>query len=224
MHPAGRTFHLYRFACGGGPFDEKSQLYLCLFDVEVNAEEGVPTDRVRLTRYCATSATDRVCLRLRDGWELTLRPSRSASIPTAHRQVTMAGSCAAGGQCRITRGEDLVRVPRDPRLTFDVDEANHWLIDPFLVLSKAEVNPALDGSARLAAGLAGRRHRHQPRAAFGGPLAVVATRRDARSIVPDPVVPRPGVWRRIPLTSAGYLTTEEVQAASVVFPVYSGEG
>ncbi|MEZ5159118.1 MAG: hypothetical protein R2687_09830 [Candidatus Nanopelagicales bacterium] len=107
---------------------------------------------------------------------------------------------------------------------FDVDEANHWLIDPFLVLSKAEVNPALmDLLARL----------------LGSPVADTAISHALRledhwpSWPPDEMlaVLSPIQWfldraygDGIPLTSAGYLTAEEVEAASVVLPVYWRQG
>lgn len=218
--------HLYRFACGGGPFDEKSQLYLCPFDVEVNEEEGVPTDRVRLDEVLRDVGDEiAYAYDFGDGWELTLRLEQVREYSNGPSAVCVDGRRAAPPEdsAGITRGEDLARVLEDPE-TFDVDEANHWLIDPFLVLSKAEVNPALmDLLARL----------------LGSPVADTAISHALRLEDPWPSWPpdemlavlSPIQWfldraygDGIPLTSAGYLTAEEVQAASVVLPVYWRQG
>ena len=218
--------HLYRFACGGGPFDEKSQLYLCPFDVEVNEEEGVPTDRVRLDEVLRDVGDEiAYAYDFGDGWELTLRLEQVREYPNGPSAVCVDGWRAAPPEdsAGITRGEDLARVLEDPE-TFDVDEANHWLIDPFLVLSKAEVNPALmDLLARL----------------LGSPVADTAISHALRLEDPWPSWPpdemlavlSPIQWfldraydGGIPLTSAGYLTAEEVQAASAVIPMYWRQG
>ena len=123
----------------GGPSDEKSQLYLCPFDVEVNEEEGIGADGVRLDEVLRDVGDELAyAYDFGDGWELTLRLEQVREYsngPSAGVRGWPAGA-PPEDSAGITRGEDLARVLEDPE-TFDLDEANHWLIDPFLVLSKA---------------------------------------------------------------------------------------
>lgn len=215
--------HLYRFASGR---IGQSQLYLCPFDVQVNEEEGVPTDLVRLDEVLRdVGDVLAYAYDFGDGWELTLHLEQVREFSDGPSAVCVDGRRAAPpeGSGGITRGEDLARVLEDPE-TFDIEAANHWLIDPFLVLSKAEVHPALvDLLARL----------------LGSPVADTAISEALRLGDRWPRWPpdemraalSPIQWfldrahgDGIPLTSGGYLAEEEARAAAAVLPVYWRQG
>jgi Plasmid pRiA4b ORF-3-like protein len=126
----GRTdCHLHRFAIGGSPFDEDSELFLCPYDVEEGEDDGTPTGDATLDE---TLSTPRDVLRYcydGDSWDLrialeSVRPLEE-SAPVA---VCIDGRRAAppedsGG---LRDAADLAPSLEDPA-HFDVAEINRQL-------------------------------------------------------------------------------------------------
>lgn len=217
--------HLHRFALGGGPFDQDSQLFLCPFDVEEGEDDGAPASDVRLDETLQDPGDElRYVYDYGDSWELTLRLEEvlpaALDAPSA---LVVDGDRAAppedsGG---MTDAESLAEVLDDPA-HFDVAETNEALRDPYFVLRELGIDHRLvDLMNRL---------RHS---SIGEELA---------SRVIDLVMaddePTPEEKHRalhavrwfldragdggIVLTSAGYLRPADVEEASRVVPGMAG--
>ncbi len=131
--------HLHRFALGGGPFDQGSQLFLCPYDVEDGEEDGLPAADVRLDEVLQDPSDELdYVYDYGDDWGLVLRLDEVRSAGPDTRWATcVAGERAAppedcGG---LTEAEELAEVLEDPA-AFDVDEVNHALGSAFSVLAE----------------------------------------------------------------------------------------
>ena len=129
---AGRICHLHRFAIGGSPFDENSELFLCPYDVEEGEDDGTPTKDATLDETLSTPGDVlRYCYDYGDSWDLrialeSVRPVEE-SAPVA---VCIDGRRAAppedsGG---LRDAADLAPILEDPA-HFDIAEINRQLDD-----------------------------------------------------------------------------------------------
>jgi Plasmid pRiA4b ORF-3-like protein len=110
--------HLHRFALGGDPFEQHSELFLCPYDVEEGEDDGTPASEVRLDETLQEPGDVlRYVYDCGDSWELTLRLEEvrpaARQAPTA---VCIDGRRAAppedcGG---ITDVDELAEVLDDP--------------------------------------------------------------------------------------------------------------
>ncbi|MFZ0832875.1 MAG: plasmid pRiA4b ORF-3 family protein [Mycobacterium sp.] len=141
--------HLHRFSLGGGPFDERSQLFLCPYDVqecEPEDDGGIPAAEVRLDETVQEPGDVlRYLYDYGDTWELTIRleeilPARADS-PTATvmdgRRTAPPEDC--GG---LTDAESLAEVLDDPA-RFDLEEINQALRGPYFILTEYGVDGRL---------------------------------------------------------------------------------
>ena len=213
--------HLYRFSVGGGPFDLDSQVYVCPSDVEDGDVEGIPAAEVRLDETLQEPGDAlQYVYDYGDHWDLTLR--LDAVLPLAADAVP--ATCVGGQRAAppencggLRRAEELAEVLEDPE-RFDVDEVNRGLLDPLLLMHQADVSPALIKLLQ--------RVRYAPVAdrlmALGLGLC-----EEGPALSPEDfdAALRPVLWfleraqgQGMPLTSAGYLKPEDVQAASEVVP------
>lgn len=213
--------HLHRFALGGGPFDRHSELFLCPYDVEEGEDDGSPACDVRLDETMGEPGDVlRYVYDYGDSWELTLRLEQV--LPVAEQTPT--ATCVDGRRAAppedcggITHADELSEVLDDPA-HFDVDEVNHALRLPYLVLREYGVHPRLvdmvnrlsftDAGDDLAARLT----------TLGSP---------AQEPTPDEMAAalRAHLWfldragdGGIELTSAGYLKPSDVEEASRLVP------
>jgi hypothetical protein len=214
-------YHLYRFALGGNPFDRRSEMFLCPFDVAEGEESGTPIAEVRLdeTMHDRGDAL-RYVYDYGDNWGLTLRLESVHDATATTPPVRCVGGRRAappedcGG---LTDAESLAEVLDDPD-HFDIDEVNSALSDPIRLLPDAGIDERLaELLYRLGPGdtpgtLTARA------AALLEPAAPVPTEQLATDL-------RPYLWflRRarddgFDLTSAGYLKPADVVAASAVLP------
>jgi hypothetical protein len=124
--------HLHRFAIGGSPFDENSELFLCPYDVEECEDDGTPTKDATLDETLSTPGDVlRYCYDYGDSWDLrialeSVRPLEE-SVPVA---VCIVGRRAAppedsGG---LRDAADLAPILEDPA-HFDIAEINRQLDD-----------------------------------------------------------------------------------------------
>lgn len=131
--------HLYRFALGGNPFDRRSQVFLCPFDVEEGEEAGTPMDEVRLDETLQEPG-DRLdyVYDYGDDWHHVLKVEAVRPVgQDAPRVVVTGGRRAAppedcGG---LTDAEDLAAVLEDPAC-FDLDVLNEALAADEFTLSE----------------------------------------------------------------------------------------
>jgi len=141
--------HLHRFSLGGGPFDERSQLFLCPYDVHEGEPEddgGIPAAEVRVDETLQEPGDVlRYLYDYGDTWELTIRleeilPARPDS-PTVTvvdgRRAAPPEDC--GG---LTDAESLAEVLDDPA-RFDLDEINNALRGPYFILTEHGVDGQL---------------------------------------------------------------------------------
>ena len=65
--------HLHRFALGGSPFDENSELFLCPYDVEEGEDDGTPAKEVRLDETLSEPRDVlQYCYDYGDSWDLII--------------------------------------------------------------------------------------------------------------------------------------------------------
>ena len=213
--------HLYRFSVGGDPFALDSQVFICPYDVEDGDVEGIPAEDVRLDETLQEPGDVlQYVYDYGDHWDLTLRLDAVLPLVADDAPATCVdGQRAAppencGG---LRRAEELAEVLEDPE-RFDVDEVNRGLLDPLLLIHQAGVSAAL---LKLL-----QRLRFSPVAdrlmALGLGLCEEGPPLSPQEF--DAAL-RPVLWflerargEGIPLTSAGYLKPEDVQAASRVVP------
>lgn len=213
--------HLHRFALGGDPFDPRSQVFLCPWDVEEGDDDGVPAEQVRLDETLQEPGDIlRYVYDYGDSWELTLRleqvrpagPDSPVAVALDGRRAAPPEDC--GG---MTDAESLAEVLDDPA-HFDLAEINDALAGPYFGLRDAGIDPRLvDLVNRLRFSSAGDE--------VAGRAALLMT---------APVMPgepelssalRAHRWfldraadGGIPLTAAGYLKPADVVAACAVVP------
>ncbi len=216
--------HLHRFALGGGPFDRKSELFLCPFDVEEGDDQGAPASEVRLDETMqAPGDVVRYVYDYGDGWQLTLRLEElrpKADSPTAvcrdGRRAAPPEDC--GG---ITDAASLAAVIDDPA-HFDVDEVNQALRDPYFVLREAGLDSRL-------VNLAHRLQYSETGDALVARLVSLTQPLALPSLTEMQVALRPVTWfleqgsgDGITLTSAGYLKPPDVEAICAILPTMAG--
>ncbi|MGH3447682.1 MAG: plasmid pRiA4b ORF-3 family protein, partial [Nocardioidaceae bacterium] len=125
--------HLHRFALGGSPFDVRSQVFLCPYDVEEEDEDedGEAASDVRLDETLQGPGDRlRYVYDYGDAWELTLRleevrPSSDDSaiaVCVGGRRQAPPEDC--GG---LTDADQLAEVLDDPS-DFAIEEINAALI------------------------------------------------------------------------------------------------
>jgi hypothetical protein len=122
--------HLHRFALGGSPFDQNTELFLCPYDAEEGEDDGTPTKDVRLDETLSKPGDVlQYCYDYGDSWDLIIALESvlplEASAPIA---VCINGRRAAppedcGG---LREAADLAEVLEDPA-HFDLDEINEGL-------------------------------------------------------------------------------------------------
>ncbi len=196
--------HLYRFALGGSPFDPRSELFLCPYDVDEGEDAGAPTDAVRADETLQTPGdTLQYVYDYGDSWILELRLTDVSDAPVGSPPAV----CIAGEG--PMPGEDG-SMPT----AFDLDGVNHALDDPLFHLPDlgftAEVvalATRLRGTPQFAALLTGTPAPQTPEAS-----RIAAATGAVRWFLDRA---RGG---GIPLTAAGYLRPDDVEAASLVLP------
>ena len=211
--------HLYRFSVGGDPFDLDSQVFLCPYDVEDGDVEGIPVAEVRLDETLQEPGDVlHYVYDYGDHWDLTLRLDAVLPLDSAVARCVDGQRAGPPENCGgLRRAEELAEVLEDPE-RFDVDEVNRSLLDPLLLMPPAGVNAAL---VKLL-----QRLRFTP---VADRLMVLGLGlcEEGSPLSPEEfdAALRPVLWfleraqgDGIPLTSAGYLKPEDVQAASEVVP------
>lgn len=216
--------HLHRFSLGGHPFDQTAQLFLCPYDAEegeLDDEGGIPASEVRLDETMQEPGDALAYVYdYGDNWELTVRLEDVLPAPAdAPSAVAVAGSRTAppedsGG------GTDLASIAMvvDDPTHFDLNQLNKGLRAPYFTLREYSVHPRLVDLVN--------------RLRYTSIGADLATR--AMTLVTERTRPaddkvlaavRAYVWfldrakdGGIELTSAGYLTPADVEAASLVVP------
>jgi len=216
--------HLYRFSLGGGPFDARSQFFLCPWDVEEGEDDGAAAAQVRLDETLQEAGDVlQYVYDYGDSWELTLRleevgqasPDSPAAIALDGRRAAPPDDC--GG---MTDAESLAEILADPA-HFDLDELNQVLQGPYFMLRDYGVDPRLvDLVNRLRFSpvgddVAGRAMLLSGAAAGPAGPELSATMRAHRWFLDR------AVGDGIPLTAAGYLKPADVIAASAVLPAMS---
>ena len=213
--------HLYRFAMGGGPFDDRSLKVLCDEDIAEGEDRGLPASQTSLGAMMSEPG-DRLgyVYDYGDLWELTLELEQVLtpmdSYPAA---VVIDGERAAppedcGG---ITDAVQLATVLPDPEL-FDLARLNEALHGPFF----SAVLAGLD--SRLISLLS----RLPDSPVLVNFVAGLVQLSSAPTIVDDDIL-RANLTAHqwfldraakdaIPLTSAGYLKPSDVTAAAAVVP------
>lgn len=138
--------HLYRFALGGGPFDEGGEVFLCPFDVDEGEDTGDATWRVRLDEALQQPGEVlRYVYDYGDYVELTLRVVAVRPAPADAPLVTATGGSRAappqdcGG---LTDAVDLADLLPDPA-RFDLAELAAALGSPYLDLRRRGLHPVL---------------------------------------------------------------------------------
>lgn len=216
--------HLHRFALGGGPFEWRSQVFLCPYDLEEGEPEddgGVPASDVRLDETLQDPGDVlHYVYDYGDSWELTLRLEEvvptTKDAPTARcvdgRRAAPPEDC--GG---ITTAEELAEVLDDPA-RFDPAELNQALQDPYYVLRDHGVDPRLvELVNRLRYSIVGEDLAARMLALVSEPTELPEDQLSRVLTAHQWFLDRAD-GGGIALTSAGYLKPADVEAASQVVP------
>lgn len=210
--------HLHMFGIGGEPFDQRSQAFLCPFDVEEGEVDGIPEGEVQLDETLAEPGDLlHYVYDYGDHWDVTLRLDDVLSRP-AELATCIAGNRAAPpDDCGSRRTAQALAEILDDPARFDLAEVNARLRDPLLVLDQTGLNSDL---VRLLQQL-----RYEPTVAPLVRLAAELPDSGSRLSVEDfDEFLRPIRWflararDGLDLTSAGYLKPEDVAAACEVVP------
>lgn len=213
--------HLHRFALGGSPFDRRSELFLCPFDVAQGEDEGTPANDVRLDEVVQDPGDVlRYVYDYGDDRELILRLEEvSAIVVDAPRATCVAGERAAPPE--DSGGMTTAKELEDPD-AFDPDEVNHALHTPFLSLGELGVDVRLVGLL------------HRLRFISVGEELVQRTVRlatDAERPTEEVLAAalRPHLWfldrargGGLELTAAGYLRPADAEVAATLVPRVAG--
>lgn len=125
--------HLHRFALGEGPFSDKSELFLCPFDMDEGDDEGTAASEVRLDETLHSPGDLlHYAYDYGDGWQLTIHleevlvatAETPIAICTGGRRAAPPEDC--GG--RVT-AQELAEVLDNPE-HFDVARLNDALAGP----------------------------------------------------------------------------------------------
>ncbi|ASK66202.1 hypothetical protein CFK39_10675 [Brachybacterium avium] len=213
--------HLWRFAAGGHPFDLDSQLFLCPYDVEDGEDDGLPASQVRLDELLQVDG-DRLAYvyDYGDDWQLRLRlesvrPAADGSPPVralGGRRAAPPEDC--GG---LTRAEDLAEVLPDPA-HFDLAELQQ-------ALEISDLDPTAYGASPVLTAVLTRLPPSSLREDLLARALLMTTATEPPELDELRTALRGISWfldraaaGGLPLTSAGYLTPKEVEAASQVVP------
>ncbi|MCV7194316.1 plasmid pRiA4b ORF-3 family protein [Mycolicibacterium brumae] len=212
--------HLHRFTLGGGPFDSGSQFFLCPFDVADGESDGMPAANVRVDETLAEPGhVLRYVYDYGDSWELTL--TLEQLLPADHNSpavVLVDGERAAppedsGGRVDAA---GLAEVLDDPA-HFDLDRAAAAVRRTVFTLGDSGIDPRLPPILRRLRGTSAGPE-------FAARLSrVLSDPPDYSESYADSL--RAIRWfldraadGGIPLTSAGYMKPDDVEAASKVVP------
>jgi Plasmid pRiA4b ORF-3-like protein len=213
--------HLHRFALGGSPFDQNTELFLCPYDVEEGEDDGMPAKDVTLDETLSEPGDVlRYCYDYGDSWDLSIVlesvipvvGSAPIAICTDGRRAAPPEDC--GG---LRTAADLAEVLVDPA-QFDLDEINQALNDPYMHLCDSGADP------RLVEMLSRLRY-----TSIGDSLVLrlmsLARSRSEVSTADMAAALHPFLWflnhldgDGLSLTSAGYLKPDDVTAAATVIP------
>lgn len=213
--------HLHRFALGGSPFDQNTELFLCPYDAEEGEDDGTPAKDVRLDETLSEPGDVlRYCYDYGDSWGLSIVlesvipivGSTPVAVCTDGRRAAPPEDC--GG---LRTAPDLAEVLEDPA-RFDLDEINLALNDPYMQLRDSGADP------RLVEILNKLRYTR-----FGDNLVLrlmsLALSRSEVSTADRTASLRPVLWflnhvdgDGLSLTSAGYLKPDDVTAVAAVMP------
>lgn len=203
--------HLYRFATGGGPFDDGSQRYLCDEDIAEGEDQGAPASQTPLN-----AALHRPGDRLAyvydygDFWELTFTLEQvTTALDDSPAAAVIDGQRAAPPE--DSRG--FVDTP-SPDTVFEVDEINDALRSPLFVALTVGVDSRLVALlSRLPNGLGS-----ISVARLGSAPTTVGDADLRANLAPVRWFLNRAADGGIPLTSAGYLKPADVTAASETVP------
>lgn len=216
-------YHLWRFSAGGGPFDARSQQFLCEFDVDEGEDEGVPAWEVRIGELLQERG-DRLeyVYDYGDDWELgiVVESVREAEEGAAPARATGGRRAAPPEDCGGLRdAEELAVVLEDPaRFDLAALDRELWAGPMPLSPSAEEQVPELlaDPVQRLGRSPAGRAL-HE-RAALLRPPPEPVTEWDEALRAVTWFLEQADADGGIPLTGAGYLRPAVVEAASEIVP------
>lgn len=213
--------HLFRFAIGGKPFGQDSQLFITPTEFEEGEVEGIPVEEVRLDQTMHEPGDVlHYVYDYGDNWDLTLRLDAVSPVdPRMSVARCVDGQRAAPPEnCGGLRTEqDLSEVLMDPG-HLDLQAVNAHLLDPLLLIQQGGVDAGLVKVLQ--------RLRFTPLAGQLDAMALELLEGGERLNVDEfDAALRPVVWfldrasgDGIALTSAGYLKPEDVEAAAEVVP------
>jgi Plasmid pRiA4b ORF-3-like protein len=124
--------HLHRFALGGSPFDQNTELFLCPYDVEEGEDDGTPAKDVTLDETLSEPGDVlQYCYDYGDSWDLIialesvnpLDKSTPVAVCINGRRAAPPEDC--GG---LRNASDLAEILEDPT-EFSLDEINQALND-----------------------------------------------------------------------------------------------
>ena len=216
--------HLHRFALGGSPFDQNTELFLCPYDVEEGEDDGTPAKDVTLDGTLSEPGEVlQYCYDYGDSWDLII--ALEAILPfdeSAPVAVCIDGRRAAPPEdCGGLRdAAELAEVLDDPT-HFDLDAINEALNDPYLQLRVGDLDPRLVELVN--------RLRYTPIGDDLVPrLMSLGQAQSEISQAEKAAALQPHLWfldqvgaDGLPLTSAGYLKPDAVRALAAVIPAMS---
>jgi Plasmid pRiA4b ORF-3-like protein len=124
--------HLHRFALGGSPFDQNTEVFLCPYDVEEGEDDGMPAKDVTLDETLSEPGDVlQYCYDYGDSWDLIialesvlpLDESAPVAVCINGRRAAPPEDC--GG---LREAAELAEILEDPT-HFDLDEINEALTD-----------------------------------------------------------------------------------------------
>lgn len=213
--------HLHRFAIGESVFADDAEKFLCAWEVEDGADEGVVETAVRLDETLVEVGDQlRYCYDYGDAWVLvlTLEAVLPADGETPHALCLDGERAAPPEDCGGLRtAEELAAVLAEPA-HFSRTEVNALLTGPYGELAGAGVRPELlELLARLQSTPVGEELAVR---AWGLSVRTPAAAAHERA---EALLPFHWFLERIgdaglPLTAAGYLKPVDVTAAAQVVP------
>ena len=213
--------HLHRFALGGSPFDQDSQVFLCSYDVAEGDDDGPPEESVRIDEVLQEPGDVlHYVYDYGDHWDLTIRLDALLAEPPRGVPATCVDGqrAAPPDDCGSRRtAAELAEVLEDPA-RFDIEEVNASLSHPVLLMQHAGIDSSLVTLLlRLRSAPVG------PRLAALGSVLCAEQPPPSHDEIDELL--RPVRWfleraegEGIPLTAAGYLKPVDVEAASEVIP------
>ena len=220
-------YHLHRFAIGGGPWDQHSQVFACKEDIdEADDEDEAILDS--LVRFDETLREAGDVLHYAydygDSWELTIRLEEV--LP--HDPGTPSATCVAGDRAAppedcggLRTADDLAEVLDDPA-AFDLDEVNAALQQSYFALIEFGIHPNL-------VEIVNRLRLTEVGDDLTARSLALGTSRAEPTVDEITAALRPHEWflhraadDGIVLTAAGYLKPADVEAVSPLVPTVAG--